>query len=139
VYRAGSGTYWASQEMSVVLRDLTSGGKAIGAAIEAGGNAVSVGGVTLGIGAPAALTDEARGAAFADAKAKAEQYARLIGRPLGRLVLVQEGEELRERYVNLSGGLHAAKASAGAADAAVPIAAGTERVQVSNKVVWELG
>ena len=51
-------------------RDLRSGGKAVAAAVAAGGNAVRVSGLRLLVGDPDAATARARDAAVAEAKAK---------------------------------------------------------------------
>jgi uncharacterized protein len=122
--------YAASQRFSVLLRDLPSGGTAIGAAVTAGGDAVRLSGVRLQIGDEAALLHEARAAAFADARAKAEQYAAASGRELGELVTVREGVS-RPRSVLPDFGL-----ARDAQLAKVPIRAGSEEVTVKVSLVW---
>jgi uncharacterized protein YggE len=78
-----------------------------------------------------ALLTEARKRAFADARAKAELYAREAGRPLGRVIKVSEvtpgdvgsgGRDLRT-----------------GADSPVPIEPGRQRRAVSVTVEWALG
>jgi uncharacterized protein YggE len=123
--------YAASQRFSVLLRDLRTGGAAIGAAVTAGGDAVRLSGVRLQIGDEAALLREARAAAFADARAKAEQYAAASGRELGEVVTVREGVS-RQRSVLPDFGL-----ARSALDVAkVPIRAGSEEVTVRVSLVW---
>ncbi|MGQ0626398.1 MAG: SIMPL domain-containing protein, partial [Sporichthyaceae bacterium] len=68
--------YEIFQSLTVKLRDLKRSGAAISDAAEAGGNATRINGVSFDIEDNAKLISDARDAAFADAKAKAEQYAK---------------------------------------------------------------
>jgi uncharacterized protein YggE len=79
-----------SESLGVKLRDLGRAGDAIGKAVGAGGNAVRVNGVGLDLEDTGVLVSRARGAAFADARNKAEQYARAAGRSLGEVVSIAE-------------------------------------------------
>jgi len=125
--------YRASQKLSVLVRSLPDAGSTISAAVEAGGNAVRLSGVQLKIGDPDALMREARDAAFAEAKAKAEQYAAATGRQLGDVTSVREVAAKSPAYQDLayrSAGLVAAE------DSAVPIKAGSAELEVTVSVVW---
>ena len=125
--------YVATQSISVLVRELRDSGAAITAATDAGGNAVRLSGVGLRIGDRDELLAEARDAAVAQARAKAEQYAAATGQRLGPVLSVRE--------VHARGGspvdLQYARAAMDAA-AAVPIRAGTEDLKVTVAVVWEL-
>lgn len=128
----------ATQTLVVTLRDLKAAGRVIADAARAGGNATRINQVSYDIEDRARLLDAARDAAFAEAKAKAERYAALTGRPLG--VAKSVSENVDEDYGRYAYSAKAAAATAGgAADSAVPLAEGSQQVSVSSKVVWTLG
>lgn len=81
----GSGVvgYTAWQAVRVRVRDPASAGDLVTAFARAGGDALAVDGITLGISDETPLVRDARELAFADARHKAEQYAALAGRRLG--------------------------------------------------------
>ncbi|MFP5252863.1 MAG: SIMPL domain-containing protein [Actinomycetes bacterium] len=126
--------YVATQSVSVLVQELRDSGAAIAAAVEAGGNAVRVAGVRLRIGDRDALLADARDAAVAQARAKAEQYAAATGQTLGPVLSVREVHARGGRDVALAYGRAALDTAA-----AVPIRAGTEDLTVTVAVVWELG
>jgi hypothetical protein len=124
--------YLAGQDIAVKLRDLGMAGATISAAVEAGGDAARLQGVAYDLGDDSALRSKARELAFADARATAEQYAKLAGRQLGDVVLVRE-------QVTPSGPVPmAAGDSAMGTASAVPIAPGTTDVTVTAEVRWSL-
>jgi uncharacterized protein YggE len=123
--------YTAGQDLDVMLRHLDSAGATISAAMEAGGNAAQLQGVSYELDDDAALRARARELAYADARARAEQYAKLTGRELGDVVLVRE-------QVTPSGPVPVAADSAMATASAVPIAPGTTDVTVTADVRWSL-
>lgn len=124
--------YAASQDHAVLVRELAQAGEALSAVVDAGGNAVRLGSVNLQIGDPAALLREARTAAFADAKAKAQQYAAASGRGLGEVVSVREGTasgpSTPNAVLSQADGLRELKA--------VPVRRGSEEVTVRVSLVW---
>ena len=125
--------YQASQGMTVLVRSLPDAGKAISAAVDAGGNSVQVGDVKLKIGDMDALLSKARADAVADAKAKAQDYVDAAGASLGSVVSVHE--------VATGGGkvLYAARDSAmGYAASAVPIRPGRSTLKVTVSITWAL-
>ncbi|WP_346621797.1 SIMPL domain-containing protein [Blastococcus montanus] len=122
--------YVARQTLAVTLRDLEEAGATIGAAVEAGGEAARLQGLTFALEDDTALREQARDEAFADARRVAEQYAELAGRELGRLVSVEEqAEAAGPGPVPL-----AETADAGS----VPLAPGTTEVTVTAHVRWAL-
>lgn len=126
--------YTATQSLTVKLRDLDKAGAAISAAVTAGGNAVRINGVSLDLEGNSALVVDARAAAFADAKAKAEQYAKLSGRTLGAVATVTEQVQDSPPVPVYDG-----RAVADAAVAkSVPIERGSQEVAVHVQVVWTL-
>lgn len=82
--------YQASQRLEATIRDLRRAGALIGAAVDAGGDAARLSGLTFDIEDDERLVADARRRAFADAKAKAALYADASGRGLGRVVSVTE-------------------------------------------------
>ncbi|MFI6866679.1 SIMPL domain-containing protein [Nocardia sp. NPDC050406] len=92
--------YIASTALTVVLRDIGPAGAAtesatpaatvIAHAVDAGGDDVRLGGLTLTVSDEEALLTEARDAAWDNAFAKATQYATRAGRTLGAVLEVTE-------------------------------------------------
>jgi uncharacterized protein len=126
------GRFQAAMSVEAVLRDLESAGAALSAAVEAGGDASRVRGIHLTSTATDRAVVEARDGAWADARAKAEQYAGLAGRTLGTVLSVSElGGRAGTRGM---GGDAVAFAAAGGA----PIEAGEQTVRAVITVRWEL-
>jgi uncharacterized protein YggE len=123
--------YTARHDLEVTLRDLSGAGTAIGKLVEAGGDAARLQGVSFSLEDDAALQEEARADAFAAARQKAEQYARLTGRELGDVVEVRE-------QVTPSGPVPYAMGDAAGSVEAVPIQPGTSTVAVTVQVRWSL-
>ncbi|MFJ4876818.1 SIMPL domain-containing protein [Streptomyces sp. NPDC088745] len=124
--------YQAGQGFSVRVRDLSRTGAVIRAAMDAAGDAGRVHGVTFDVADPAPLRAAARRAAHDDAREKAAQYARLSGRPLGRLVSLTESDSGRPRPVEVPAGALAD------APPSVPVAPGQVKEQVVVTAVYEL-
>jgi uncharacterized protein YggE len=76
--------------VAVVLRDLASAGTVLAAAIEAGGDASRVHGLSLAATATQETLATARDDAWADAMVRARQHAALAGRNLGAVLSVSE-------------------------------------------------
>lgn len=138
-YSGGSGVpsgYAVSESLQVTLRHLATAGTLISQAARAGGNATVIDGVSLGLSSDAAPLAAARSRAVADARTKAAQYARALGRPLGPALSVSEpGQELPPVY----DGLAAPAAGAAAKSAAVPVHPGAQQLTVSVTVVFAIG
>ncbi|GAA0935191.1 SIMPL domain-containing protein [Virgisporangium aurantiacum] len=122
--------YTVSEGLTATIRNLPQAGEFISEAIAAGGDAARLNGVWLAIEDDTALLTEARKKAFADARAKAEQYAREANRQLARVIKVSEatpgdagsgGQDLRT-----------------GADSPVPIEPGRQRLAVTVTVEWAL-
>jgi uncharacterized protein len=127
--------YRVTQRAGVEVDELASGGPAIGAAIQTGGNGVRVSGIRLGIADPDAVLTEARAVAVEAATAKAEQYAAATGQSLGEVMSVREVGQPAQRYQpqaafrGLLDGAELAKA--------LPLRAGKDEFEVRIQVVWE--
>ncbi|MET8975555.1 SIMPL domain-containing protein [Streptomyces sp. NPDC004539] len=96
VYDYQSGTavltgYRAAQSFVVKVRVIDRTGAVLQAVTDATGDAGRVNSVVFDLADREPLQRAARKAAFADARGKAQQYATLSGRRLGRLVTLNEG------------------------------------------------
>jgi uncharacterized protein len=131
-YPAGSQTpsgYGVSESLTATLNGLSAAGAQIDAAVRAGGDATTVSGVSLNLTGTSALLARARARAVADATAKAAQYAKALGEPLGPVLSVTDQPDAQPFPVY-------AGASAAASKAAVPITPGTQQLSVSITVVF---
>jgi uncharacterized protein YggE len=116
----------------VTLRDATTAGDVVGAALAAGGPAVRLGGLRLVVSDPAYAQARAREAAWQDAWEKASHLAALAGRALGEVAWVREGEP--------DPGAVPRFARAASADAfALPVDAGEQTVHAAVTVRWTWG
>ena len=124
--------YTVSEGVTATLRNLGKAGNAITAAVSAGGNAVQVNGISLDLEDNGKLLTAARDQAVANAKTKAEQYAKASGRSLGAAVSITEtvADPPPVNYDMRTAG--AAKDAA----SPVPIQAGSENVGVTVTVVY---
>lgn len=122
--------YQVSHQLTVKIRDLDKAGAIIGAAVDAGGNAARLSGVSFAIEDDDTLLAEARRQAFADANAKASLYGEQAGRQLGPVVSVTEtvhtADVSRESF----------RADAAVAAIAVPIEPGQQQLAVTVTVEW---
>ena len=127
--------YQVSESITAKLRDLGRAGDIIGRAVTAGGNAVRVNAISLDLEDTSALVSSARDKAFANAKAKAEQYARAAGRSLGDVISIAE-DVTAPSPIPLQYGSFAASARD---TASVPIQPGSQDVSVGVTVVFAMG
>ncbi|HUR52197.1 MAG TPA: SIMPL domain-containing protein [Mycobacteriales bacterium] len=124
--------YRVSETLTAKLRNMAKAGQAITDAVSAGGNEAVVQGVSFSLEDNAALLEQARDAAFADAKAKALRYAELSGRSLGDVQLVSETASPKDQPVRY------AYDGAAQLKSPVPIDPGTSDVAVTVTVRWAL-
>ncbi|MEM6625633.1 MAG: SIMPL domain-containing protein [Pseudomonadota bacterium] len=80
--------YTASNQLTVIVRDLENLGDAMDAVVRAGGNQINS--VSFGLDDPTAAIAEARASAMKDALAKAELYAEAAGYQVERIVTISE-------------------------------------------------
>jgi uncharacterized protein len=121
--------YTVSESVTATLRQVSAAGGQIDAAVRAGGNAVTVNGISLNLTDTSSLLASARKAAVANARTKASQYAAALGQPLGPVVSITDAADSGPFFP-------AARAAAGAADSSVPISPGTQQLSVSVTVVY---
>jgi uncharacterized protein YggE len=124
--------YQVSVSVSAKLRDLGRAGDTIGKAVGAGGNTIRVNGISLDLEETSVLVSKARDKAFADARTKAEQYAKASGRALGDVLTIAEN------VATPSPMPYAASAGAPLDKASVPIQSGSQDVSVSVTVVFAM-
>lgn len=118
-----------SNQVTVRIRDLEMIGEALSASVEAGAN--RIGGLAFSVSDPAALMDEARRKAVADARKTAALLAEAAGAGLGPVRSISEtaGHDPFPR----DGMTMRAEAAM-----AVPIEAGESIIAASVSVVWDL-
>lgn len=130
--------YRVSERASVLVKELKQGGKAVSAAVAAGGNTVRVSNIRLLVGDDDAVMEKARDAAVAEATAKAEQYAEASGQTLGDVMTLREMHARPLPSVELQAG-YLTRDTATNALKAMPIRAGRDHGSVTVQIVWELG
>lgn len=81
--------YTVNNQVSVKFRDIKESGRILDALVAEGAN--SINGPTLTIDKPEAALDEARRDAVTKARARADLYARAIGKRVGRILTISEG------------------------------------------------
>ena len=93
-YNSGSGPvlrgYTATNTLSVTLRDLARSGEVIDEALEAGGNQGRLNNLRFSFSDTSRMLSEARKAAIADARSRAETFAEAAGVAVGRVVSVTD-------------------------------------------------
>jgi uncharacterized protein YggE len=123
--------YSVSESLTATLNSLSAAGTQIDAAVHAGGNATTVSGISLNLTDDSSLLAAARARAVTDAEAKAGQYAKALGEPLGPVVSItdQTSAQPLPQY---------AMSSAAATGKAVPISPGTQQLSVSISAVFAI-
>jgi uncharacterized protein len=126
--------YTVTNAVTVHVRDLTILGTMLDKEVSVGANTIN--GINFAVEDTSALYDEARKAAFADAKGKAGLYAEAAGVGLGAIETISENQgytQPPQPYLY--------KATAGAADrsAPVPVEAGQLTFSIDVAITWDLG
>lgn len=120
--------YVASNTVEVTVRDLGNLGQTIDDAVTAGGNNIQ--GIRFDIANQTTLLDQAREAAMADARHKAEQLADLADAELGVVITISEFSRTPVMFESATRDM--------AQGGSVPVAPGTQTVTLDVQVVWEL-
>jgi uncharacterized protein YggE len=121
--------YRASNRVTIRLRDIAKVASVIDTLVGAGAN--EIGGINFTVSQASKLLDEAREKAIADARRKAEIYAKAAGVTLGTPVSIsEEGAPAVPMF--------RAKAVAPMAVANAPVAQGEETLSVSVSVTWAI-
>jgi uncharacterized protein len=119
--------FQASNQVTVKLRDVAKTAEAIDRLVAAGANDIS--GIQFVVSAPSKRLDEARAAAIADARRKAEIYAKAANLILGAAVSITEEGSVAPVPVMM----RAAKA-----ETATPVSPGEQIQRISVSVSYEL-
>src|ERR1700737_2458492 len=120
-------SYRASNRVTIRLRDVTTVASVIDTLVGAGAN--EIGGINFTVSEASKLLDDARNEAIADARRKAEIYAKAAGVTLGTPLSISE-------HPGVPVPMQLRKMSVGAASA--PVAPGEEMLQVSVSVSWTI-
>jgi uncharacterized protein YggE len=119
--------YRASNRVTVRIRDVTKIASVIDLLVGAGAN--DIGGINFMVSQASKLLDDAREQAVADARRKAEIYARAAGFTLGAPLSITEGG---------SPGPMPFRKMMGGMAAATPVAQGEETLDVTVSVSWAI-
>ena len=125
--------YIVQNRVSAKVRKVEDSGKILERAVTVGGDQVRVEGISFTLDDPTKLHEELRKLAMADAKAKAEQLAKLAGVRLGEATYVQEGGP-----VALPGPYPNVKLGLGSEAAAPFITPGETEAQLQVQVVYAI-
>ncbi|MBM3189401.1 MAG: DUF541 domain-containing protein [Chloroflexi bacterium] len=125
----GETRYHAVNELRVRLHEPDRAGEVLGKVLRAGANRIN--GVSFGVADAAALQDQARAAAIADARKRAEQLATGLGASVGALRYVSEG------YGSIPGPWMAAGIGGGGGES-VPLSAGEFSVSIQVVAIFEV-
>ena len=120
--------YQVSNTVSVRLEDVGKLGAALDALVTAGANQMN--GISFAIQNTAPLLETARIQAIADARARAETYAKAAGVSLGAIVSISEGAAETPRPMYRMEAVFAAPPP--------PVAAGEQSVTADVSLVWEI-
>jgi hypothetical protein len=119
--------YRASNRVTIRVRDVSKVAGVIDTLVGAGAN--EIGGINFMVSQASKWLDEARDKAVADARRKAEIYARAAGVTLGApLSISEEGNAPPRPYRKMSTGLQSA----------APVAQGEETLSVTVNVSWAI-
>jgi uncharacterized protein len=117
--------YQASNRVTIKLRDVTRVAGIIDILVAAGAN--NIGGINFMVSAASKLLDDAREQAIADARRKAEIYAKAAGVTLGPPVSIsEEGASGPVPFRRMAAGM------------AAPVAQGEETLHVTVNVSWAI-
>jgi len=122
--------YQVSNIVTVTVRKLADLGTILDRSVTIGANTIN--GVSFSVADPSELLNEARKAAFADARTKAELYAAAAGGKLDEIVSITE----TQGYDAMPTPMYARADMA--ASAAVPVEAGEMTFAINVNVQWEL-
>lgn len=123
--------YQVANSVTVTVRDLDALGSILDKSVTVGANTIN--GVTFAVADPSDLYDEARKAAFEDARAKAELYATAAG---GKLDDIESISETQGFNAPQPVAMYSMRAEAQSAD--VPVEGGELTFAINVNVQWEL-
>jgi hypothetical protein len=123
--------YRASNDVSIRFRDIANTGRILDALVAQGANQIN--GPMLSIDKPEAALDEARTQALANARSRAQLYARALGKRVGRILSISEaGASYAPPIVMMR------QSAVGRAADSTSVDPGEQSVSVSLSVSFEL-
>lgn len=122
--------YTVSNQVTAKVKNIAKLGDILDTLVQAGSNQIN--GISFGVDEPKAQLDEARKKAVADARARAELYAEAAGVSLGKVMQISESSAVVPQPPMYR------REAAMAADASVPIAAGTHTVTANVSITFEI-
>ncbi len=122
--------YRVVNSVRITVRDLKNLGVILDQAVSLGSNRIN--GITFSVAKPGALEDEARKAAMADARHKAQLYAHAGLTRLGKVLTITEDIAIIPPAPRF------ARAPLRSEAVSVPIAPGETKLQARVRVTWEL-
>jgi hypothetical protein len=120
--------YQAANQVTVHVRDLDKIGEVLDKLVSVGANQMN--GITFEVSTAETLRDAARKDAIANARRRAELFAAAAGVKVGKVVSITEGAMIEPRPF--------VKAGRMAAMDAVPVERGTQSLEATVTVTWEL-
>jgi uncharacterized protein len=120
--------YRASNRVTIRLRDVTKVASVIDTLVAAGAN--EIGGINFMVSQASKLLDEARAQAIADARRKAEIYAKAAGVTLGAPLSISEEGAAQPLFQTRMAGKMAA--------ASIPVAQGEETLSITVGMTWAI-
>ncbi|MET7769804.1 SIMPL domain-containing protein [Nocardia sp. NPDC005366] len=142
VWTEGAGNritgYVATTDLTVILREIGADADpgpaaVIADCVEAGGDDVRLGGLTLTVADQAGLLAQARDAAWDDALAKAAQFATRAARSLGPVLEITENTASAAPYAP-----RLAAVSAPAGGVPLPVELGESEISANVRATWRL-
>jgi uncharacterized protein YggE len=122
-----------SNQVTVTVRDIDNSSAVLDAAIDAGGDAVRVNGISFTVDDPGQFLDEARAEAIDDARARAETLADAAGVSLGAVRSISESTSfVGDQRIAVP------EAALDGAGGATSISPGEQELSVSVSVVFEV-
>jgi uncharacterized protein len=126
-------SYGTSESITVTLTNMARAGVQMDAAVRAGGNAITVNGVSVNLTDTSGLLAAARAKAVADARTQARQYATALGEPLGPVMSITPVQQQQQSSPEILGALNS---SASSSKGSVAVSPGSQQLTVSIKVVF---
>ncbi len=122
--------YDVNNMVTVTVRKIDDLGGLLDVAVTTGSNTIN--GVSFSVSKPDSMLDDARKAAVADAKHKAEIYAAAGGFKLGNIISLSEGTAYQPPVTYM------VKSARAAASDAVPIAQGEQALSIDVSIAYEI-
>ena len=123
--------YQVFNTVTIRIRQIDKLGDILDKSVTVGANTIN--GVSFSVADPSKLYDEARKAAFADAREKASLYADAAGLELDKIKMISETQNYGQPQPYMM------KEVAMAASAPVPVQTGELSFAINVQVTWELG